>query len=95
MCQIIDRVETTNEYGQLTVRGRVVLTEDTEMLNVANRGKEPWACVQPLNVVVPAGTHVPYEMRETRTAFYHTIYSADRKFSSSRSTMAYRGRMPL
>lgn len=98
MCEIIDRVETTNAYGQLTVGGIVVLSNDTEMLNDANRGKEAWACVKPHSILVPAGTQVQYEMRETRTAFYHTVSlvnSAGVRFSSSRSARAYRGRMPL
>ena len=71
---------TTNDAGQKTITGTIHLKEDTEMLNRANDGLEPWdrRWHKPSSVIVPKGTLVDYRGQETRMGKYHTVTFRER-----------------
>jgi hypothetical protein len=74
--QIKDRKEVTSKYGQKTITGKIVLTEDTKMLNKSNDGKTPFDYNWNKNssLIVKAGTEVDYRGQEMRMYFYHEVW---------------------
>lgn len=90
--------EFTSVHGQLQIDGTAILTEDCEMRNTANDGKDglrdKW--VEPGWYTAKAGDTVRYHMQETRTGFYHTVTLTNETgtFAATKKTETFRGRMP-
>ncbi len=74
--RLYNRKEET-KHGQKTVTGRLLTSKQFRLLNVKNIGESP---LNPRydkkneGINVAAGTWVDYEMNETHTGNYHTIY---------------------
>ena len=94
--EIIDRKDSM-KGGQQVTTGRIKLGQDTQMWNAANQGKDHREKMQkPLFINVPKGTIADYEMRETRSGFYHTvsIKQGNQRFDVTKKTETLNGRRP-
>jgi hypothetical protein len=71
---ISERTDTKNAYGQIFVKGKMLLRHPIEMRNSANDGRDILSkMIQPTTMTIPAGVEVEFTAQETRSGWYQNV----------------------